>query len=65
MEPAEFRDMVDQVREVEKAMGTVCYGISSQEESNACFRRSLFVVQDIAAGERLTPEKQFCFAYSH
>lgn len=56
MEPDEFRDMVDQVREVERAIGTVTYGISRQEESNACFRRSLFVVKDIAAGEMLTPE---------
>ncbi len=56
MEPDEFRDMVDQVREVERAIGTVTYGVSQQEESNACFRRSLFVVKDIAAGERLTPE---------
>lgn len=56
MEPQEFRQMVEQVREVEQAMGTVCYGVTSQEESNACFRRSLFVVQDIAAGEALTPE---------
>lgn len=56
MEPQEFREMVDQVREVEKAFGSVFYGVSAQEESNACFRRSLFVVQDVAAGEQLTPE---------
>ncbi len=56
MEPAEFRDMVNQVREVEKAMGKVSYGVSKQEETNACFRRSLFVVEDIAAGEKLTPD---------
>lgn len=56
MEPDEFRDMVDQVREVEKAMGKVSYGVSKQEETNACFRRSLFVVKDIEAGEKLTPE---------
>lgn len=56
MEPQEFREMVEQVREVEKAFGSVFYGVSEQEESNTCFRRSLFVVQDIAAGELLTPE---------
>lgn len=56
MEPDEFREMVNQVREVEKAMGKVSYGVSKQEESNACFRRSLFVVEDIKAGEALTPE---------
>ena len=56
MEPQEFREMVEQVREVEKAFGEVFYGVSEQEESNVCFRRSLFVVQDVEAGERLTPE---------
>lgn len=56
MEPEEFRQMVQNVREVEKAKGAVAYGVSEQEESNACFRRSLFVVRDIAAGEILTPE---------
>lgn len=56
MEPDEFREMVEQVREVEAAMGTVTYGVSKQEESNACFRRSLFVVEDIHAGEKLTAE---------
>ena len=56
MEPDEFREMVNQVREVEKAMGTVQYGVSEQEKTNTCFRRSLFVVQDIAAGEVLTPQ---------
>ena len=56
MEPDEFRDMVNQVREVEKAMGKVNYGVTKQEESNTGFRRSLFVVKDIAAGEKLTPE---------
>ena len=43
MEPQEFREMVEQVREVEKAMGSVQYGVSRQEESNACFRRSQFL----------------------
>lgn len=56
MEPDEFKAMVESVREVEKAMGKVIYGVSKQEESNARFRRSLFVVEDIKAGEALTPE---------
>jgi pseudaminic acid synthase len=56
MEPDEFRDMVNQVREVEKALGKVSYGVSKQEETNACFRRSLFVVKDIAKGETITSD---------
>lgn len=56
MEPQEFQQMVQTVREVEKAKGKVFYGVSAQEESNTNFRRSLFVVKDIAKGEALTPE---------
>lgn len=56
MEPDEFRDMVEKVREVEKAKGGISYGVSKQEETNTGFRRSLFVVEDIAAGETLTSE---------
>ncbi len=56
LEPHEFKELVMQVREVEKAKGIVTYGVSNQEQSNACFRRSLFVVKDIAEGEMLTSE---------
>lgn len=56
MEPDEFRDMVEKVREVEKARGSISYGVSKQEKTNTGFRRSLFVVEDIAAGETLTSE---------
>lgn len=56
LEPHEFKELVMQVREVEKAKGVVTYGVSNQEQSNAGFRRSLFVVKDIAEGEELTPE---------
>lgn len=56
MTPEEFKQMVRDVRATEAALGTAFYGVSGQEESNACFRRSLFVVKDIAAGEKLTSD---------
>lgn len=56
MEPHEFKQMVEEIREVEKALGKVTYGVSKQEEYNTRFRRSLFVVKDIAKGEELTTE---------
>lgn len=56
MEPQEFKEMVEEVRKVEKAKGVVTYGVTNQEESNACFRRSLFAVKDIKAGEAFTSE---------
>lgn len=54
MTPEEFREMVDTVRQVEAAMGKVFYGVAPQEESSMVFRRSIFVVEDVKAGERLT-----------
>ncbi len=56
MEPQEFKAMVEQVREVEKALGAPFYGVSKQEETNAGFRRSLFAVEDIAESEEFTAE---------
>lgn len=54
MEPAEFKEMVAQIRRVEKAMGNVYYGISKQEESNIVFRRSIFVTKDLKKGDTLS-----------
>jgi pseudaminic acid synthase len=56
LEPDEFREMVEAIRIVEKALGEVYYGPTSQEEMNKVFRRSLFVVKDIMEGEILTEE---------
>jgi N-acetylneuraminate synthase len=56
LEPHEFEEMVQAVRNTEKAMGKIHYGVSKNEEASLHFRRSLFVVQDIKAGEKLTTE---------
>ncbi len=56
MNPAEFAQMVKDIRQAEKAIGTVKYGVSRQEESNIVFRRSIFCVQDIKKGEKLTEQ---------
>jgi N-acetylneuraminate synthase len=55
LEPEEFKAMVESVRSAEKALGGVCYGVSPAEEKSRVFRRSLFVVEDIKAGELFTP----------
>ena len=56
LEPAEFREMVDSIRIVEQALGEVKYELSEKEKSSVVFRRSLYAVADIAAGEQLTAE---------
>lgn len=56
MTPDEFKQMVEDVRAVERAMGKPTYGISPSEKNNMVFRRSLFAVKDIKAGEAFTSE---------
>lgn len=56
LEPAEFRQMVDAVRETEKALGRVNYDVTKREAASRVFRRSLFVVKDVKAGEPFTEE---------
>jgi pseudaminic acid synthase len=54
LEPHEFRSMVEAIRAAEKALGKVCYEITGREVSSRLFRRSLFVVDDMKAGELFT-----------
>ena len=56
LEPHEFKAMVEAIRTVEKALGKVHYGVSEQEARSRVFRRSLFVVKDMKAGEVFTEE---------
>lgn len=56
MEPAEFKEMVEGIRNVEKAKGIVSYDLTDKQKSQRTFSRSLFIAADIKAGEILTPE---------
>jgi N-acetylneuraminate synthase len=56
LEPHEFADLVRSVREAESAVGDVRYGPSPHEHASLRFRRSLFIVKDVRAGEVLTSE---------
>jgi N-acetylneuraminate synthase len=56
LEPQEFKRMVDAIRIAEKAMGHVHYGVSEKEAKSRVFRKSLFVVKDVKAGETFTKD---------
>lgn len=56
MNPAEFKQMVTDIRQAEKALGKVQYGPSKQEMNNVRFRQSIFCVKDIKKGEKITEE---------
>ncbi len=54
LEPHEFQAMVEAIRVAEKAVGKVNYQPTDKEMGSRVFRRSLFAVEDIKAGEELT-----------
>jgi sialic acid synthase SpsE len=43
--------MVEAVRTTEKALGEIHFGLSENEQASRAYRRSLFVVEDLACGE--------------
>ena len=56
MEPAEFSSLARETRSAWQALGTVQYGPSPAEKPSLKFRRSIYVVKDVAQGEILTTE---------
>jgi pseudaminic acid synthase len=56
LEPAELKAMVEGVRIVEKALGTVTFAMTEKQQQSVVFRRSLFVTRDMAAGETFTSD---------
>lgn len=54
LEPEEFKAMVNAIRTTEKALGKINYEITPEEDASRVFRRSLFVVKDMKAGEKFT-----------
>lgn len=55
MEPEEFKEMVDRIRDVEKSLGRVRYELSEKGKKNRHFAKSLFFVKDMTAGDVITP----------
>ena len=56
LEPAELTSLIKAVRVTEAALGRVHYGVTEKEADSRAFRRSLFVVADVKAGEPFTSE---------
>jgi N-acetylneuraminate synthase len=54
LEPEELARLTADCRTAWEAMGHVHYGVVGSEKSIRALRRSLYIVKDIAAGERLT-----------
>lgn len=56
LEPDELRQLVLETGRAWQALGRISYGPTAAEKPSLAFRRSLYAVADIAAGEQLTTE---------
>lgn len=56
MEADEFRQMVENIRQVEKSLGTVCYPTDITKIKGREHSRSIYVVEDVKAGEVISEE---------
>jgi pseudaminic acid synthase len=54
LEPQEFQQMVEAIRAAEKSLGGPNYELTKGEVATRVFRRSLFVVEDMKAGDSFT-----------
>ncbi len=56
MEPMEMASLVVESERAWQSLGHVSYGVSEKEKASLIFRRSLYVVKDMVAGEAFTAE---------
>lgn len=56
MDEQEFTEMVKAVREAEKAVGKIDYTLTEKQKQSRVYSRSLYVVEDIKAGEIITEQ---------
>ena len=60
LEPQELRALVTETERAWQAIGQVTYGPTEAERPSLAFRRSLYIAEDVAAGEILTPRNLRC-----
>jgi len=56
MEPAEMAQLVIETERAWQAMGQISYGATEAEKKSLVFRRSLYIVKDMKAGDLLTSD---------
>ena len=54
LEPAEMSQLVEECRAAYEALGEIGYMVQEQEKKSLAFRRSLYVAEDMKAGEAFT-----------
>ena len=65
MEPHELKQLVEDCRISHKALGVVTYEQETCEKSNAVFRRSLYITQNMRKGDDFTTQNLRCIRPGH
>ena len=60
LEPEEMRALVIETERAWQSLGTISYGQNEAEKSMSAFRRSIYVAEDIKAGDELTTKNIRC-----
>ncbi|WP_343089277.1 N-acetylneuraminate synthase family protein [Methanocalculus natronophilus] len=60
MEPAELKMLVEETERAWQSLGGVVYGPTEAEKKSLMFRRSLYVAEDMKAGDIFTRENLRC-----
>ncbi len=55
MEPSEFKMLVEESERAFLSLGRVTYGIMEDEKKSLTFKRSVYIVEDMKAGDEFTP----------
>lgn len=53
---AEFKEMVTKVREAERSIGKIDYSLTEKQKEGRSFSRSLYIAEDVKAGDIITEE---------
>lgn len=54
LEPQEMNSLVVETERAWQALGQISYGVTAKEQKSLAFRRSLYVVEDVLAGDLFT-----------
>ena len=60
LEPQEMAQLVRECRTAWEALGEISYGVTEQEKKSLQFRRSLYIVEDMKAGDVITEKNMRC-----
>lgn len=60
LEPQELKSLVEETTRAHESVGEISYGPTTAEQTSLVFRRSIYICQDVKAGDTITPQNVRC-----